>query len=430
MLHNCLSINEKNHLTLDNIDTVEVAGQFGTPLYLMSENQITANCQSYVDALESAYDDGLILYASKAFSCKEIYRIVSRLGMGADVVSEGELYTALKAGMSPEKLYFHGNNKSRDELVFALEVNVGHIVVDNAVELEMLNALAEQLGKKPSVLFRIKPGIDAHTHDFIKTGQIDSKFGTALENGEAYENIALTKEYPNINFVGIHCHIGSQIFDESAFLLATEVMLKFIKKIKNELDIEIKQLNLGGGFGIKYTKEDVINPIADMIKSIASKVSDTCEQLCLTPPRLLFEPGRSIVGNAGITLYTIGSVKEIKGVRTYVAVDGGMTDNPRYALYNASYSAIIANNAGAKADGLYTIAGKCCESGDLIGENIALSAPQVGDTLAVLSTGAYNYSMSSNYNRTLRPPVVLIKNGFPTVIVKRETLDDIIRNDI
>lgn len=427
----CLSVNEKGNLTIGGCDTVELTKQYGTPLYVMDEALIRKNCKTYVDAINKFYSGkGLVLYASKAFCTLSTCALAMEENMGIDVVSGGELFTALKAGFDTEKIYFHGNNKTYDELTMSVDNNVGRIVVDNYEELETLNEIAKEKGKTVKILFRIKPGIDAHTHDFVKTGQIDSKFGVALENGEAFEIVKKAMDYHSIDYVGIHCHIGSQIFDIEPFELAAEVMLGFAKKIKDELGAVTKELNLGGGMGIKYIPEHDPAEYYKYIERVSQKIKEICAANNLLMPFVLLEPGRSIVGSAGITLYTVGSVKEIKGYRTYISVDGGITDNPRYALYKSPYDAVIANKANSEKDGIYTIAGRCCESGDLIQENIALQKPQKGDILAVFATGAYNYSMSSNYNRIPRPPVIMIKNGKPNIIVKRETYEDLVRNDI
>ncbi|MBQ1862032.1 MAG: diaminopimelate decarboxylase [Clostridia bacterium] len=417
-------------LYIDGVSVPEIAKQFGTPCYIMSEDTVRKNCRKYMDAAEKYYGkNALPLYASKAFSCVDIYKTVASEGFGADVVSGGELYTALKAGFDPKKIYFHGNAKTADEIKFALESGVGRIVADNIEELDRIDGIAKELNVKADISFRIKPGVEAHTHNFVKTGQIDSKFGFALENGEAFRAVKSAAEKKNINIAGVHCHIGSQIFDIAPFVLAAKIMLGFIAKVKNELSIEIKELNLGGGFGIRYVEGDNPEPYEDYMQKIADTVKSESEALGITVPFILVEPGRSIVAEAGITAYTVMSVKTIENIRTYVAIDGGMTDNPRYALYGSKYEACVANKAGDPCDFTATIAGRCCESGDLIGENMKIQKPEAGDILTVFSTGAYNYSMASNYNRVPRPPVIMIKNGEPKIIVKRETYEDIIKND-
>lgn len=418
------------HLYVSGCDCVSLAREYGTPLYVMDEQTVRDNCRLFVGSMQKNYKKSLVLYASKALNCLEMCRIANEENMGLDVVSGGELYTALKAGVPANKLYFHGNNKTTDEIKMALTNKIGRIIVDNMYELEEVNLLAGQMNARPSIMFRIKPGIDAHTHDFVRTGQIDSKFGFALENGEAYEAVKKALSLENVQLTGLHCHIGSQIFDDEPFVEAALVMMKFYKKIKTELGVELADLNLGGGFGIKYIEQD--DPMA--YDKFMSKVSDVIHDYCstndLSVPRMLIEPGRSIVGAAGVTLYTIGAVKEIENVRNYVTVDGGMCDNPRYALYQSQYTAVVANRVDDPANYTAAIAGKCCESGDLIGMDMKIAKPQKGDTLAVLSTGAYNYSMASNYNRNPRAAMVMVNGDKSRVIIKRESYEDIIRNDV
>jgi len=426
-----LRVNSKNHLEIGGCDCVDLVNNFGTPLYVMDESLLRENCRIYKNALDSYYDGkGLVLYASKALCTMAMCKIAQQEGLGLDVVSGGELYTAIKAGFPMDRVYFHGNNKTISELELAIDSNIRRIVVDNRQELLHINEIAAKKGKTVNISFRIKPGIDAHTHDFVQTGQIDSKFGVAIENGEAMEIISEAVKLSNVKVVGVHCHIGSQIFELSPFEEAAKVMLTFISKIKEELGVEIEELNLGGGFGIKYTQEDDPIEYDQYIKSVSKVVKSVCEDKGIKLPFIVMEPGRSIVASAGITLYRIGTIKDIKGVRKYIAVDGGMTDNPRYALYQSKYEGVIANKADAMKTDKVTIAGKCCESGDLLGKDVMLPEAEEGDILAILATGAYNYSMSSNYNRIPRPPVVLVKDGKARVIVKREDYNDIIRNDI
>lgn len=426
-----LAVNEQGHLTVGGMDTVELAKEYGTPLYIMDEGLIREHCRSFKESMDKYYGgQGLVCYASKAFCCKAMCRIMLEEGLGLDVVSEGELYTALSVGFPPEKLCFHGNNKTDHELSYALENGVGRIIVDNIYELERLNRLAEKTGRTANIMYRIKPGIDAHTHNFIMTGQIDSKFGFALETGEAYEAVKKAIECSHINLVGLHCHIGSQIFDIDPFVKAAEVMLTFIAKIKDELGFEVKELNLGGGFGIRYTEEDAPVGYDKYMEKVSEKVKEVCAEKNVKLPFILIEPGRSIAAPAGITLYTVGGRKKIPNIRTYVSVDGGMGDNPRYALYQSKYDVEVANKANLPKTETVTVAGKCCETGDLIGEGMPIQPVEPGDILAVLATGAYNYSMSSNYNRIPKPPVVMIRDGKSRVVVKRETFEDIVRNDI
>ncbi|MBD5094225.1 MAG: diaminopimelate decarboxylase [Subdoligranulum sp.] len=425
------SVNEHGHLSIGGADTVALAAKYGTPLYVMDEDAIRTNCRALKNSLDRHYaQHGLVLYASKAFCCKRMYRIIEEEGLGADVVSGGELYTALEAGFPAQKIYFHGNNKTADELSMALEAGVGRIVVDNIAELELLSALAVAAGKTADILFRIKPGIDAHTHNFVRTGQIDSKFGFALETGEALEAVQKALTMQGIRFAGVHCHIGSQIFEIDPFVHAAEVMLGFIQKVRETCGYTIGELNLGGGFGIRYVQEDDPKALESYMEAVSKTVLDFCREKELPVPFICIEPGRSIVGDTGVTLYTVGGVKTIPGCRTYVSIDGGMTDNPRYALYQSSYEAIIANKAAQQKDFTATIAGRCCESGDLIQEHTQIQTPAVGDILAVLSTGAYNYSMASNYNRVPRPPVVMVRGGTDSLAVRRETYADLVRNDV
>ncbi len=426
-----LKVNHKNHLEFAGLDCVDLAKKYGTPLYLMDENLIRKNCKIYKDSINRYYNGkGLVLYAGKAFSTIYMCKIAKEEGLGLDVVSGGEIYTALKADFPVEKIYFHGNNKTYEELELAINNNIGRIVVDNIYELDMLNQLGQKKNKKIKALFRIKPGIEAHTHAYIKTGQIDSKFGVALENGEALNTIKYAITLSNIDVVGIHCHIGSQIFDVEPFIETAKLMMNFIVDLKNKLNLQIHELNLGGGFGIKYTEDQKPVPYPQYLKSVSEVVKEIAKRENINLPHILIEPGRSIVASAGITIYTVGAIKDIPGIRKYVCVDGGMTDNPRYILYQSEYDVILINNPLAPKTDKVTIAGKCCESGDILAENINLADVKSGDYIAVLATGGYNYSMSSNYNRIPKPPVVMIKDGQAKVIVKRESYEDIIRNDI
>lgn len=426
-----LSINSAGHLAIGGVDTVELAKEYGTPLYVMDEQLIRKNLRRFHDSMNSYYNGrGEVHYASKAFSCMEMCRIVADEGDGLDAVSIGELYTAYKAGFPMEKVGFHGNNKTDEELRYALEYKVGHIIVDNISELHRLESIAGGMNVQPNIMFRIKPGIDAHTHDFVKTGQIDSKFGFALETGEAFEAVKEAVSCKNVHLSGLHCHIGSQIFDIAPFEEAAKVMLGFIAEIKEKLGFVVEGLNLGGGFGIKYLNEHDPAPFEVYLERVSAVVKAECERLHIDLPKIYIEPGRSIAAPAGITLYTVGARKEIPNIRTYISVDGGMADNPRYILYGSEYDAVVANKADEERSEKVTIAGKCCESGDLIGENMPLQHAESGDIIAVCATGAYNYSMSSNYNRLQKPAVVFVNEGKSRIAVKRETLDDIIRNDI
>ena len=427
----CLNLNEKGHLTIGGVDTVDIAKEYGTPVIVYDENSIRKNCRAFVNSIDEYYGgNGRVLYANKAFSCLEMCRIANEEKMGLDVVSGGEIYTALKAGFPAEKLYFHGNNKSYAELKYALENGIGRIIVDNRDELQTISEIAKETGVVANIYMRIKPGIDAHTHDFIKTGQIDCKFGFALETGEAMECAKLALNAENVNLAGMHCHIGSQIFDIDPFVLAAEVMMNFLLDIKKETGVLLKELDLGGGFGIKYSENDNPVPFDAYMKPVSEKIKAMCAENDIPVPFVLIEPGRSIAGAEAVTLYTVGNVKKIPDVRTYVAVDGGMTDNPRYILYQSEYTVLCANKADKGKDMEVTVAGKCCESGDLIQENAMIQSVEKGDILAVLTTGAYNYSMASNYNRVPRPAVLMVKDSQVRTIIKRESYEDIIKNDI
>lgn len=430
-ISDCLSVNENGHLTIGGVDTVDLAEQYGTPLYVLDESKLRSNCAKFRNALEKYYKgNGLCLYASKALCCKELCRIAADENIGIDVVSGGEIYTAYSADFPMEKVYFHGNNKTADEISLALETGVGYFVVDNITELNLLSQLSLKAGKTAKVLLRIKPGIDAHTHDYVRTGQIDSKFGFALETGEAYEAVVAASKADAIHLAGLHCHIASQVFEVSPYVEAAQVMMNFIAKLNAEQGIVIDQLDLGGGFGVRYVEKDDQVSYLDFMEPVSKVIADICAKNALKAPKILIEPGRSIVADAGITLYTVGNVKDIPNVRTYVSIDGGMGDNPRYILYQADYTVECANKADMPKDMIVTVAGKCCESGDLIQENAPVQTLEAGDILAVLNTGAYNYSMASNYNRIPRPAIVLVKDGQSRLIVRRETWQDVVSLDI
>ncbi|MBO5743627.1 MAG: diaminopimelate decarboxylase [Clostridia bacterium] len=412
-------------------DTVELTQKYGTPLYLMSEDRIRENMRKYKNSIDKFYGGkGLCLYASKAFSTGYIYKLAQEEGLGVDVVSGGELFTALKAGFDAKKIVFHGNNKSYDEIKMAIENGVGRIIIDSYAELDMINAISIELNKVTDVMIRVKPGIDAHTHEFISTGHIDCKFGFAIENGEAIEFIKKAVSYKTINLKGLHCHIGSQMFLYEPFKLGGEVMMDFYAEVKKSLGITLEELNLGGGFGIKYTNEDTPVDYEGFIEAVSEVIKNKSIEHSIDVPFIYMEPGRSIVGDAGVTLYTAGAIKDIKNVRKYVSVDGGISDNPRYIMYGALYDAVVANRASEEPSEYVTICGKCCESGDILIDKAHLPKIETGDTIAIMSTGAYNYSMASNYNRIPRPPVVMVSNGEDKLVVKRETYEDLVKNDI
>lgn len=429
-----LKINKKGHLEIGGADAVDLAKQFGTPLYVMDEQYIRDMCRVYRDTIDKEYGgNGLVLYASKAFSCLAVYKIAAQENIGVDVVSGGELYTAIKAGFPADKIYMHGNNKLPQELEYALDCGVGTIVVDAYAELDLLDALSEKKGIRQNILLRINPGVEAHTHRFIQTAKTDSKFGFSIADGSARNVTAYALQKKNLCLKGFHCHIGSQIFEKQSFTLAVDKMFDFMGALRNELGYEASALNLGGGYGIWYTDEDAkisSGEYALYLEAIISELKSKANELNFPLPYLVIEPGRSIVGEAGVTLYTVGNIKEIPGIKKYVAVDGGMFDNPRYALYQAKYTAILANRADEAATDVVSVAGKCCESGDIVCANVLLPPAKSGDILAVLSTGAYNYSMASNYNRNFVPPVVLVKDGKADYIVKPQTYEDLVRNDV
>lgn len=424
-----LSINEKGHLSIKNHDLTDISEKFGTPIYIMDEENIRNSCKKYTQAINEYYDSkGLVLFASKSLNCKEICKIINQENMGIDVVSGGELYTAIKSDFPTSKIHFHGNNKTIEELTLAVNNDVGRIVIDNKEELKNLNNIAFNKNKICNILLRIKPGVDAHTHEFIKTGRIDSKFGMTMN--EAIKLLENITEFKNINFMGLHCHIGSQILDSKPFILASSIMTEFISKIKSKTNLQVKELNLGGGFGIQYTKKDKLFDYDECIKKVSIVIKEKCKELKLPVPYIYIEPGRSIVGQAGLTLYKIGNIKKIPGIRTYVSVDGSMADNPRHITYGSEYTVINVSKANVKPNKLVTIAGKCCESGDIIAEDVLLANPEIGDIIAVLCTGAYNYSMASNYNRSLKPPILMINKNKLKIVVKRQSFEDLLSLDI
>ena len=436
MICNNLSINEQGHLTLAGVDTVEMAQKYGTPLYLFDENRIRERCQTYVNAMKTAFgEDALPLYASKAASFKQIYRIINEEGMGTDLVSSGELYTAASVNFPLEKAYFHSNNKTDADIAYAIDEGVGYFVVDNVEELDAIDRIAGEKGVKQKILLRLTPGIDPHTYAAVATGKVDSKFGSAIETGQAEQITKYATELASIELYGFHCHVGSQVFDSDVFLRASEIMLDFIADMTKKYGFIAKELDLGGGYGVRYLESDPHIDIAANIHQVAKHMKAYCAKLGIEMPAVRMEPGRSIVADAGLTVYTAGTVKRIPGYKNYVSVDGGMADNPRFALYGSSYTVCLANRMNAEKDGVPTfkcsVVGRCCESGDILQENVTLPADiKRGDVIAVLTTGAYNYSMASNYNRVPRPPVVMLREGESYLAVKRETYADLLLNDI
>lgn len=421
-----METNEK-HFIFSGHDTVKLAEKFGTPLYVLSEDIIRKNAMDIVNAFQKQDVDFQVVYAGKALLNKAMCYIIKSLNIGLDVVSGGELYTAQQASFPMNKIYFHGNNKTIEELNMAIELGVGRIIVDNEYELELLNTLSKEKNKKTKVLFRITPGIEAHTHKYIQTGQEDSKFGISIKN--AKDIIIKANNMEGICIKGIHCHIGSQILEYRPYEIVSEIMMSFIKNLNLEHGILIEELNLGGGFGISYTpKEETLN-VENMVERISKAIKDKAKEYQVKVPKIIVEPGRYIVGNAGVTLYEIGAIKDIPNIRKYVSINGGMTDNPRTALYDAKYKAFIANKMYIQEREVVSIAGKCCESGDMLIWDIPLPPCEPRDTLAVLNTGAYNYSMASNYNRIPKPAMVLLKGDQAEIMVKRETLENIVEHD-
>lgn len=422
-----IDINERGHIVFDGCDVVELAKEYGTPLYIISEGEIRKRCSRIREHFTSRYPDTMALYASKAMCNVALYKIIHEEGMGIDVVSGGELYTAIKAGFPMEKIYFHGNNKTPAEIKLAIDNHIGCFVIDNEFELATIQKLAAEGGKTVKALLRITPGVSGHTHEYISTGQIDSKFGFSIQGGIALNAAKMTLNCPNIHFAGVHCHIGSQIYRAEAYREAVMVMIALIQQIKLELGVEIEELNMGGGFGVYDYEGNKPVDIVNFIETIMETIQEQCMIKNIRRPRILIEPGRWITAEAGITLYTVGAIKEIRGIRKYVSVDGGMTDNPRHALYKAVYRAVAANKAKEPCTDIVTIAGKCCESGDILIKNLKTPSLESGDILAVYGTGAYNYSMSSNYNRLTRPALVMVNNGASRVIIRRETYEDLLK---
>lgn len=421
---------ESNELCIGGISCSDLVKEFGSPLYVMDENLLISTCKSYYDNFKCKENHNRVAYAGKAFLTKAMCKLVNEQGLYLDVVSGGELFTAYKAGFPLNKVYFHGNNKSRGEIELGVKLGVGRFVVDNLDEMKMLNEEAGKNNIKQDIYLRLTPGIEAHTHDYIKTGQIDSKFGFAPVGETIMNAVKLALDCENLNLKGLHCHIGSQIFETEPYKDAVEIMMNFMREIKDQTGHIIPELDLGGGFGIHYTDEDKPREPKEYCEVILNKVDEVCSRLNIERPILTIEPGRSIVGNAGITLYTIGAIKNIEGVRTYVSVDGGMTDNIRPALYGAKYEMAIANKIDEKANTRVAIAGKCCESGDIFIEDICIQKPEIGDILAVFSTGAYGFSMSSNYNKNPKAPVVFIKDGVVRLVSKRQSYEELLELEV
>ncbi len=420
----------EGRLVIGGSAAADLAREYGTPMYVMDEARLRENCRAYVQALRAAFPDAQATFASKALCCMATCRLAYEEGLAIDVVSIGEIHTALRAGVPAAQLLLHGSNKTPDELALALEVGVGRIVVDNFYDLELLETLTKRTGRTADVLLRLTPGIEPHTHKAIQTGGVDSKFGFGMVDGTAREAVARTLDTPGVRLRGLHCHIGSQVLDLAPFALAAEAMMEFAAWMARDHHVPVEELDLGGGLGVRYLPEDQPPSVEAYVSTLARIVRGRSAEHGLPLPRVMVEPGRSIVGDAGATLYTVGAVKRIPGVRTYVSVDGGMYENPRPSLYAAQYLSVLADRLAEPSGAAVTVAGRCCESGDVLIWEAYLPDPRPGDVMAVFSTGAYNYSMASNYNRYPRPPIVFVSGGRARVVVERETIDDLLARDV
>lgn len=432
MICDNITIGANGHLHFAGQDTVALAKQYGTPLYLLDEDYIRHQCRVYQNAFKKHFGPtSRPLYASKANSFKRIYEIMREEGMGIDVVSSGEIYTALQAGYDLSHAYFHSNNKTDEDIVYGMDNHIGYFVADNVEEIKAIEAEAGRRGIRQKVLLRLTPGIDPHTYEAIATGKVDSKFGSAIETGQAEESTVFTLAQPHVELMGFHCHVGSQVFGEDIFERAAVIMLEFIASMKEKHGYMAKQLDLGGGYGVRYVESDPYLDVDTKVSQVAAAIKAACQRLAIEMPEIHMEPGRSIVGAAGMTLYTCGTVKKIPGYKNYVSIDGGMPDNPRFALYKSNYTCLLANKMQEACDFEASVVGRCCESGDIIQEHVMLpSSVNRGDIVAVCTTGAYNYSMASNYNRLPRAPIVMLRSGESYEAVRRETLADLCKCDL
>jgi diaminopimelate decarboxylase len=422
-------VNDAGHLEIGGCDTVALAQEYGTPLFVMDEAHIRGTIRSLKAAFHALHPETNIIYASKAFPCLAMSRIVAQEGLSIDVASAGELYTALRADFPVERIVFHGNNKSVSELEMAVQAGVGRVIVDNERELDLLDEVAAAAGKKQQIFLRLTTSVDPHTHKYISTGRTDTKFGMNIAGGGARAGLEKALSKANLELVGLSCHIGSQILEADFFKLSAGQMIEFLAEAKRDLGFTVQELDLGGGLGIRYLPEHTPPSVEEYAETVIGTVREKCAELGLEVPPLAIEPGRSIVGEAGTTLYSVGGIKNIPDIRTYVAVDGGISDNPRPALYQAQYSALNASHANVEERVVVTVSGKHCETDTLL-EDIEIAPLQPGDILAVQSTGAYNHSMASNYNRFRRPAVILVADGESDVIVERESLEDLISHDV
>jgi len=419
--------NEKGHFLFGGWDVAELAKKFGTPLYVLSEDMIRARCRAVKASFMDKWENALAVYAGKAFLPLAMCRIIESEGLGIDVVSGGELHTAKAAGFPMEKVFFHGNSKTREEIRYALESGVGRIVVDGISEFETLEEEASSLGRKASILFRVSPGVDAHTHKYILTGHTGSKFGISLVGNDLQDAVRRAMRSEIVSLRGFHFHIGSQIFENTSHVMAVDVLVKTLAGLAADPGFTAEELNMGGGYGVEFDPSRKSPEIGMFTDAMMERLAEGCASAGIPRPRVIIEPGRWIVSEAGVTLYTVQTVKPISGIVTYVSVDGGMTDNPRPSLYGAKYWAVAAEKMNEDPSETVTIAGKCCESGDVIAENLKVPPLRRGDLVAVLNTGAYTFSMASNYNRIPRPAVVLVSPGKADVIVERQTYDDLLR---
>lgn len=420
---------KSNILYFDGCDTTELAAKYGTPIYVYSENDIIGRFEDLRKNFVEKYPDTRVAYAAKAFFPLAMAKLVSDCGMCVDVVSGGELYTAIKAGMDPEKIEFNGNNKSIKELEMAVDYEIGRIIVDSLQEVALIEKICKEKGKVAKILFRVTPGVKSSSHDYIVTGKKDSKFGIPLDDDIIMPQIKAAIDSEYVDLYGIHFHVGSQLFDNGSHLQATDIILNLIEKIKDAYDYDMKEINVGGGFGVTYVDEER-KSYSYFLDPIMEKIDNYYKEKGIRRPNVVIEPGRSIAAEAGITLYTVGSIKTIPGIRTYMSVDGGMTDNIRPALYQAEYTGVIANKANEEKTETVTVCGKCCESGDILIHDLKIAKAEAGDVFAIFSTGAYGYTMASNYNKNTIPAVVFVKDGKDRLVVKPQTYEDLIRNEI
>jgi len=429
LLPDTAGVNEEGHLSIGGCDLVRLASEYGTPLYVFDETTLRGTCAEFRSEFARNYDNSTIIYAAKAFMCRALAKVINEEGLGIDVVSGGEISIARSVDFPAEKVYFHGNNKLREELELAISWGVGHIVIDNLDELSLVNDVAAEAGVIQPVLLRLTPGIDAHTHSHITTGVLDSKFGLPISLGHAEEAAAKASSASNMELVGLHMHLGSLIFSTDPYQQAIEIAFRFAAEIGDKYGFDFREFSPGGGFAIPYTRDDPAPKVARFADAIAEAVKANCRGLGIQPPRLVVEPGRAIAGRSCVAVYRAGAIKDIPGVRKYVSVDGGMADNIRPALYGSRYEALIANKVTASESELVTIAGRFCESGDILARDVRLPRVSAGDIIALPVCGAYCLPMASNYNASPRPAVLMVNDGKARIIRRRETYEDLMRCD-